>query len=68
MIGDREHDMIGARQNGVASLGVLWGYGSREELAAAGAYACATLPGDLLVLIKKKPNQSLQPTGLLARG
>jgi phosphoglycolate phosphatase len=57
MIGDREHDMIGARENGVAGLGVLWGYGSREELAAAGAYACAALPKDLSAMIKKKPNQ-----------
>jgi len=38
MIGDREHDMLGARQNGVAGLGVLWGYGSREELEVAGGY------------------------------
>lgn len=31
MIGDREHDVIGARKNGLASIGVLFGYGSREE-------------------------------------
>jgi phosphoglycolate phosphatase len=36
MIGDRSHDIIGARGNGVRSRGVLWGYGSREELTAAG--------------------------------
>lgn len=53
MIGDREHDMIGARQNGVAGLGVLWGYGSREELEGAGAYACAAAPSDLVALIGK---------------
>jgi len=35
MIGDREHDIIGAKKNGVASIGVLYGYGSREELAGA---------------------------------
>ena len=34
MIGDRKHDLIGANANGVASIGVLWGYGSREELEA----------------------------------
>ena len=33
MIGDREHDIIGARKNGVLSIGVLWGYGSIEELS-----------------------------------
>lgn len=37
MIGDREHDIIGANKNGVDSIGVLFGYGSREELEAAGA-------------------------------
>lgn len=63
MIGDREHDMFGARQNGVAGLGVLWGYGPREELVAAGAYACAAAPSDLYALIgTKKPNQSPVPT------
>ncbi|WP_254075320.1 HAD family hydrolase [Paenibacillus tritici] len=37
MIGDREHDIIGAKACGVASVGVLFGYGSGEELSAAGA-------------------------------
>lgn len=35
MIGDREHDVVGARRNGVAAVGVTWGYGSRAELTAA---------------------------------
>ena len=44
MIGDREHDIIGAKKNGIDSLGVLYGYGSREELEAAGAdYIAATV-------------------------
>jgi phosphoglycolate phosphatase len=37
MIGDREHDIIAARKNGLRSIGVTYGYGSREELQAAGA-------------------------------
>lgn len=37
MIGDREHDIIGAKKNGVDSIGVLCGYGNREELEKAGA-------------------------------
>jgi hypothetical protein len=37
MVGDRKHDIVGARSNSVQSLGVLWGYGTREELEAAGA-------------------------------
>ena len=37
MIGDREYDILGAKENGLDSIGVLYGYGSREELEAAGA-------------------------------
>ena len=41
MIGDREHDILGAKASGLASLGVLYGYGSRAEHEAAGADAIA---------------------------
>ncbi len=44
MIGDRKHDMIGAKANGVRGIGVLWGYGSREELETAGAEVCIGQP------------------------
>lgn len=37
MIGDREHDVFGAKENGLDSCGVLFGYGSLEELKKAGA-------------------------------
>ncbi|WP_181952064.1 HAD hydrolase-like protein [Pseudovibrio ascidiaceicola] len=37
MIGDRKHDIIAAKENGVRSVGVLWGYGSEGELADCGA-------------------------------
>jgi phosphoglycolate phosphatase len=37
MIGDREHDIIGANANGIASIDVTYGAGSREELTAANA-------------------------------
>ncbi len=36
MVGDRDHDIYGAKENGIESLGVLYGYGSREELKKAG--------------------------------
>jgi phosphoglycolate phosphatase len=39
MLGDRRHDILGAKQNGLRSAGVLWGYGSAEELSEAGADA-----------------------------
>jgi phosphoglycolate phosphatase len=43
MIGDRSHDMVGAKNNGMKGIGVLYGYGSREELIGAGAsHVCAT--------------------------
>jgi phosphoglycolate phosphatase len=45
MIGDRHHDIQAARANGVRAIGVLWGYGSREELADADALVAA--PGEL---------------------
>jgi phosphoglycolate phosphatase len=38
MVGDREHDIIGAKGAGIASIGVLYGYGDREELERAGAH------------------------------
>ena len=37
MVGDREHDVRGARENGLQVIGALYGYGSREELEEAGA-------------------------------
>lgn len=37
MIGDRHYDIDGARNAGLDNVGVLWGYGSQEELVAAGA-------------------------------
>lgn len=37
MVGDRKHDMIGAKETGLASVGVLYGYGTAAELQEAGA-------------------------------
>lgn len=37
MIGDREHDIIGAKKVGLKCIGVLYGYGDRSELEKAGA-------------------------------
>lgn len=47
MIGDREHDVIGAREHGIATIGVLWGYGSADELRDAGAIALVDSVGSL---------------------
>ena len=47
MVGDRAQDIRGARSNGLGSVGVLWGYGSREELEQAGANRIIDSPGQL---------------------
>lgn len=47
MIGDRKFDVLGARANGMPTIGVAWGYGSRAELEEAGAAAIAATPADV---------------------
>ena len=39
MVGDREHDIHGAAENGIPAIGITWGYGDRAELEGAGAKA-----------------------------
>ena len=51
MIGDREHDIIGAKENGLKSIGVLYGYGDENELKTAGADYIASTTEDILNLI-----------------
>jgi phosphoglycolate phosphatase len=48
MIGDRSHDMIGARNNGMTAVGVLYGYASKDELLDAGAHHICATPRRLL--------------------
>ena len=43
MIGDRLHDIVGASECGMKSIGVLWGYGSKNELEEAGAHYIAEI-------------------------
>lgn len=47
MIGDRELDVLAAARNGIRTVGVTWGYGSRTELEAAGAACLCDAPGEL---------------------
>jgi phosphoglycolate phosphatase len=51
MIGDREHDMRGAAAHGIPGIGVLWGYGTDDELRAAGARDVVASPAALLALL-----------------
>lgn len=55
MIGDREHDMIGAKQNGISAFGVLWGYGMKDELKKSGARVLLKTPQELVAAFSKQP-------------
>lgn len=55
MVGDRSHDILGAKKCSVKSIGVLYGFGNREELEKAGADYIAETPtqlGDLLLSLQ----------------
>lgn len=47
MVGDRHHDVHGAREHGIDTIGVLWGYGDAEELTAVGAITLVQTPEQL---------------------
>ena len=51
MIGDRDRDIAGGRDNGVTAIGVLWGYGTRQELISSGAEFLVESPKDLLEVL-----------------
>ena len=51
MIGDREHDILGANKVGMASIGVLFGYGNNDELTEAGATYIVKEMKDILNIV-----------------
>lgn len=51
MVGDRSHDIIGAKKNNIASIGVTYGYGSREELETHSADWIADCPDEIPTLL-----------------
>ena len=51
MIGDRKHDVIGAANNGITAIGVIYGYGGRSELTEAGAKHLVEAPGEITTLV-----------------
>ena len=53
MIGDRHHDITGANDVGIDSIGITWGYGSRGELEDAGATWIVESLDELCKLILK---------------
>lgn len=54
MVGDREHDVLGAKENGLSTIGVTFGYGSGEELLAAGAARLAGSPEELTQILMEE--------------
>ncbi len=50
MIGDRKHDILGAKTHGLKSVGVLYGYGDKAEMTAAGADFIVEKPSDIALL------------------
>lgn len=53
LIGDRSHDVGGARRAGVCAIGAAWGYGSVEELREAKADHVAAAPRDVLGCLER---------------
>lgn len=53
MVGDRREDMLAARQCSLSAIGVLWGYGKREELVESGAQLLVESPFELLVELSR---------------
>ena len=51
MVGDRHHDVEGAKAHGLPCIGVLYGYGSREELETAGADYLAETAEEILKFV-----------------
>lgn len=57
MVGDRRYDISGAHAVGMRGLGVLWGYGTRDELEAAGADQLVESPADLACTVLAMVNR-----------
>ena len=53
MIGDRKQDVFGAHKTGIKCMGILWGYGSVEELTQSGADYIAKTPGEAADMLLK---------------
>lgn len=53
MVGDTKFDVLGAKEHGIPTIGVSWGYGTVEDMVNAGAAAIADTPAQLLALLNK---------------
>ena len=61
MVGDRRYDISAAHAVGMRGLGVLWGYGSRDELETAGADQLVESPADLARAVLSMVNGKESP-------
>jgi phosphoglycolate phosphatase len=63
MVGDRSFDVLGARAHGIDAIGVLWGFGDRDELTGSGAAAVADTVPDLAGLLLGAPSRAVGSDG-----
>ena len=53
MVGDTKFDILGAKAHGIPAIGVSWGYGTVEDMVAAGSVTIAKTPAELLILLEQ---------------
>lgn len=63
MVGDREHDIIGANECGIESVGVYFGYAAPGELEAAGATYIVSSMGELKQLLLELSSEAQEEEG-----
>ena len=59
MVGDRKYDIEGSKKAGTASIGVLYGYGKKEELTDAGADYLAESPEDICRIVTEEEDNGI---------
>ena len=52
IVGDREHDGLAGKNNGIFTVGVSYGYGSKRELVEAGADRICDNPRELIRVLR----------------
>lgn len=60
MVGDKEHDVLGAKSCGIQCVGVAYGYGTRQELEEAGAVYIADTVDDLGILASPNDEETTE--------
>ena len=60
MIGDRKHDVLAARENGIDCIGDTWGYGSRDELETSGAKRIVDTTDELFRIITETEERDIE--------